>query len=206
MGQAWADLLLLANHKEGFVRKRGIKITIARGQVGWSERQLAERWGWSRGKVSRFLEELEDLEQVEQKNGPQNINVTSLITIINYDKYQSSGPQTGRKRAANSTMNNNENNENKESIGKFTPPSIEEIRAYCQERNNEVDPQRFVDFYESKGWMIGKNKMKDWKAAVRSTWEKPVPKISIQDAKQPETSTLSAEQIRETMERRYAGK
>lgn len=54
---------------------------------------------------------------------------------------------------------------------RFTPPTLEEVTAYCQERSNNVDPQRFIDFYESKGWMVGKNKMKDWKAAVR-TWEK----------------------------------
>ena len=54
---------------------------------------------------------------------------------------------------------------------KFIPPSVDEVRAYCQERNNKVDAQSFVDFYESKGWYVGKNKMKDWKAAVR-TWEK----------------------------------
>lgn len=52
----------------------------------------------------------------------------------------------------------------------FCPPSIQEIETYCKERNNRVDAKRFYDFYESKGWMIGKNKMKDWKAAVR-TWE-----------------------------------
>ena len=52
----------------------------------------------------------------------------------------------------------------------FTPPSIDEVSAYCAERNNGIDPQHFVDFYEAKGWMVGKNKMKDWKAAVR-TWE-----------------------------------
>jgi hypothetical protein len=115
-GQAWVDLLMLANHKETSVRKRGIKIVIGRGQVGWSERNLAERWGWSRGKVKRFLDELEDDHQIEQQNGPQNINVTSLITIVNYDKYQSDEPQnepeivpqTDRKRATNSTMNKNE--------------------------------------------------------------------------------------------------
>lgn len=53
----------------------------------------------------------------------------------------------------------------------FTPPTLEEVAAYCQERNNGVDPQKWYDFYAAKGWMIGKNKMKDWKAAVR-TWEK----------------------------------
>lgn len=52
----------------------------------------------------------------------------------------------------------------------FNPPTVEEVRAYCTERGNSVDPEAFIDFYESKGWMIGKNKMKDWKAAVR-TWE-----------------------------------
>lgn len=53
----------------------------------------------------------------------------------------------------------------------FKPPSLEEIKAYCKERNNNIDAERFIDFYSSKGWMVGKNKMKDWKACIR-TWEK----------------------------------
>ena len=53
----------------------------------------------------------------------------------------------------------------------FKPPTVEEVHAYCCERMNNVDAEAFVDFYESKGWMIGKNKMKDWKSAVR-TWER----------------------------------
>lgn len=54
---------------------------------------------------------------------------------------------------------------------RFIPPTVEEVAAYCRERRNGVDPRRFVDFYVSKGWMVGKNKMKDWKAAIR-TWER----------------------------------
>jgi hypothetical protein len=54
---------------------------------------------------------------------------------------------------------------------RFSPPSLEEVTAYCKERNNNVDPERFVDYYTSNGWMVGRQKMKDWKAAVR-TWEK----------------------------------
>ena len=50
-------------------------------------------------------------------------------------------------------------------------PSIEEVRAYCQERGNGIDPEEFVAFYESKGWKVGNAPMKDWKAAV-ITWEK----------------------------------
>ena len=53
---------------------------------------------------------------------------------------------------------------------RFVPPTVDEVRAYCLERGNGIDPQRFIDHYTSNGWMVGKNKMKDWKAAVR-TWE-----------------------------------
>ena len=62
----------------------------------------------------------------------------------------------------------------KDRLGKnkrFTPPSLEEAQAYCMERGNQVDAEAFIDFYTSKGWMVGKNPMKDWKACVR-TWEK----------------------------------
>lgn len=54
---------------------------------------------------------------------------------------------------------------------RFTPPTLDDVLAYVRERGSDVDPQRFLDFYASKGWMVGKNPMKDWKAAVR-TWEK----------------------------------
>lgn len=54
---------------------------------------------------------------------------------------------------------------------RFTRPTIQEVKSYCQERNNGIDPESFIDFYDSKGWVVGKSPMKDWKAAIR-TWEK----------------------------------
>ena len=93
--------------------------------------------------------------------------------------------QTRSKTEANQKLNganeNDNENDNDKCIKKntskevlkekrFAPPSLDEVTQYCNERENGIDPQRFIDFYESKGWMIGKNKMKDWKAAVRS-WE-----------------------------------
>ena len=60
--------------------------------------------------------------------------------------------------------------EQREGKKTFSQPSIDDVSKYCQERKNSVDPQMFIDFYTAKNWMIGKNKMKDWKAAVR-TWE-----------------------------------
>lgn len=69
-------------------------------------------------------------------------------------------------KESNIKSNTNNNPKNK----RFSPPSVEEVQAYCEERKNHVNPVRFVDFYTMKGWMVGKNPMKDWKAAVR-TWE-----------------------------------
>ena len=65
----------------------------------------------------------------------------------------------------------------KKEISRFQPPTLEEVSSYCSERNKGVDPNKFIDFYQSKGWMVGKNKMKDWKAAVR-TWERKSLKAS----------------------------
>lgn len=98
-GQAWIDLLLLANHKTGYIRKRGILIAVDRGQVGYSERTLAERWQWSRGKVRRFLAELTALSRLSsgtsEKTEPKNTSVSSLICIVNYDKHQMNDTEGG---------------------------------------------------------------------------------------------------------------
>ena len=58
----------------------------------------------------------------------------------------------------------------KEKAKRFVPPTLEEIKEYCDSRNRGVDPEKWLNHYQAKGWLIGKNKMKDWKAAVR-TWE-----------------------------------
>ena len=74
---------------------------------------------------------------------------------------------------------------------RFKPPSIDEVRAYCRERRNQVDAEKFIDYYTSNGWKVGKNSMKDWKASVR-TWEKNDlvgkggKKVSFQDYDQGE--------------------
>lgn len=61
--------------------------------------------------------------------------------------------------------------EEKKPVKRFTPPTLDEVKAYCEERHNNVDAEQWLDFYSAKNFMIGKNKMKDWKAAVR-TWER----------------------------------
>lgn len=130
--------------------------------------------------------------------------------------------QEGTKRTDNDNENDNENeNENENEINnrgnsdespskksaRFVPPTVDEVRAYCIERNNRVSPEAFVDFYSSKGWMVGKNKMKDWKAAIR-TWEKgenrqPTPRPA-QQPRQYSNPALELLKKRQDEERRNA--
>jgi DNA-binding transcriptional ArsR family regulator len=73
----------------------------------------------------------------------------------------------------NNTSNNTINttgDKSPELSQKFKIPTVEEVTDYCRERNNTLDAQNFIDFYSSKGWLVGKNKMKDWQACIR-TWE-----------------------------------
>lgn len=91
-------------------------------------------------------------------------DVTSLNDTSLNDVYTNTNIY---KESNNINIITKESNKNKH----FVKPSIDQIRNYCDERSNGIDPEYFYDFYESKDWMIGKNKMKDWKSAVR-TWEK----------------------------------
>ena len=119
-GQAWIDLILLANHNDGFIYVRGNKVIIKRGQVGWSQTRLASRWKWSRKKVAKFLNDLQEEQQVEhQKN-----NICTIISVVNYNKYQNKDPQKeqqeNRRGAAKEPQkhtNKNEKNVNNDKEG-----------------------------------------------------------------------------------------
>lgn len=108
-GQAWVDLLLIANHKKGVIDKRGMRVNVNRGQVGYSVKALADRWGWSRGKVDRFLLFLEDEHQIKY----QKTNVTTLITLINYEQYNENGQQNGQQTDTRRTPNGQQTDTNK---------------------------------------------------------------------------------------------
>lgn len=88
---AWIDLLLLANHKDSFFTKKGHKIVVPRGTVARSMKELSERWKWSINKVDRFLTYLGSQEIGQVKL--QKSNVTTLVSIIKYETYQSGEKQ-----------------------------------------------------------------------------------------------------------------
>ena len=110
--QAFIDLILITNHERTVFFKRGIKITVERGQTVRSEDELALRWKWSRGKVRRFLLELENDTKIVQ----QKTRLCNCISIVNYDKYQLGGTtdsttnDTTDSTTDSTTKNNNDNN------------------------------------------------------------------------------------------------
>lgn len=176
---AWIDLLLMANHTEFKVRRNNHIVVRKRGEVNTSVIYLSEKWRWSRNKVYRFLELLKE-DGMIQVDGTTD---GTTITIENYEKYQISettdGTTDGTPLGTTDGTTDGTHDKNvkecikndKEKRGRFTPPTIEEVRAYISEKGYHIDADTFINFYESKGWMVGKNKMKSWKACI-ATWEK----------------------------------
>ena len=97
--------------------------------------------------------------QKDRYNPSKYLEIYSLDTICIQDVY------TGKVSIGKNNIIY------KESSKKFVKPTIEQIQEYCNERNNGINANAFYDFYESKGWLVGKNPMKDWKACIR-TWER----------------------------------
>ena len=158
-------MLLKANHKDG--KWQGIE--VKRGQFISSLGNISNATGISVQTIRTILKKLEKTNEIELKSTSQ----FTIVTISKYDCYQeqtdeTNKPLTNNQQATNKQLTTNKNDKKERML--FIVPSLQEVSAYCQERNNNVDSQKFFDFYESKGWMVGKNKMKDWKAAVR-TWE-----------------------------------
>ena len=154
--------------------------TIHRGQLVTSIPKLAQETTLTPRQVRVTLDHL-------KLTGEVTDTYTSkyrIITVVNYDKYQTDDRQdgsqmTGERQANDRQMTvskeikkDNKDKNNNKPLKRFVPPTLEEVEQYCFERGNHVSASRFVDYYDSVGWSIGKGKpMKDWKAAVR-TWER----------------------------------
>ena len=126
-------------------------------------------------------------DKVPQNDVPQNDvlqNTTPQNDVLQNTTPQNHVPQNNvlwvlpnrytekRENSTETTETDKKKNNNKSPRGKlFVPPTEEEVKAYCKERNNTVNASHFMDYYCSNGWKVGRNEMKDWKAAVR-TWER----------------------------------
>ena len=175
-GWLFVNLLLMANWEDGEWQGKPIK----RGQLVTGRKALAAQTGLSEQTVRTSLNRLKSTNEITIAS----TNKFSVITIVNYGKFQDvpemptstlTSNLTSGQPATNQQLTTNEQEEqgNKgiKPRKRFTPPTVDEVAAYCRERGNAVDAQRFVDFYAASGWMRGKTPVRDWKACVR-TWER----------------------------------
>ena len=121
----------------------------------------------SRSSIQNWLKLLEDnsyiIRDVKYKQGSREIE-SRYIKLVDTPSLKNYTDNTNIN-----ITNTNLTDSNKKAF--FKKPTLDDVKDYCIERNNNIEAEAFLDFYESKDWKIGKNKMKDWKAAVR-TWER----------------------------------
>ena len=142
-------------------------LTNMNGKCTASTEYFCRLYEVSRVSIQKWLKILEDNKHIKRvniyKQGSKEI-LTRVITLVNIPSKE--------KLTDNTNINiNNINLTDSNNKGRFKKPTLDQVNDYCIERNNNVDAEAFLDFYESKDWKIGKNKMKDWKACVR-TWER----------------------------------
>ena len=183
-------LLVKAYYKDTTI---GGKV-IRRGQLVTSLTRISTDCGMTIQQARTALSHLISTGEITDEASNQN----RIITVVKYDDYQSStGESTGNQQAINMRPNrqstcestrdsttyieyieDNRKDRNIESLStrersarRFVAPSPDEVMAYCQENGIQIDADRFVDYYASKGWLVGKSPMKDWRAAARG-WAK----------------------------------
>ena len=157
----WLYLLMGAAVEDKTVSFNGKPLNLKRGQIVFGLNSVSARLGISVRRLRTTIKRFENCHQIDK----QNFSKYSIISITNYCQYQDSDKQTTSKRQTKRQQLNN-----KQETNIFKPPTVEQVKAYCEERGNGLDAERFVDWYESRGWIVGTNKMKSWKATVR-TWE-----------------------------------
>lgn len=182
-GQAWIDLIGLANHKDTKRVKNGETIVFKRGTVNRSMKELADRWGWNRKQVKKFLLDLEADQMVSVKATRTGTRQGTRITLLNYGRFQNVGTRIGtqigtRKGHGWDTdvprmehkqrMIKNDNNENNDVVQPQHPPTLFEVRAYFAEAGLTTSPEGFWRHYDANGWRLaGGDPVRSWKLAAQ---------------------------------------
>lgn len=145
------ELGLIEILENGAIYMLDIQNFIGKGSTEADRQRLYDR-RISEERKQKKLTQSRNLEEILEKSTPEiEIELEKDIEIEKEIHSSAKSTTTKRKR--------------------FEKPTLSEIKEYCIERNNNVDAQHFYDYYESNGWKVGKNSMKNWQAAVR-TWEK----------------------------------
>ena len=168
-----------------------------------STEYLAKRLGSSKSRIIKVLNEMVSKGLIIKKtSGRFNFYVTNFNYVCNTDESSVSVQHPERcqidtESSVTPTPNNINNNINNNiSAKRFVKPTVEEVQAYCKERNNNVDAEKFISHYDSNGWKVGRTPMKDWKSAVR-TWERNSfnnqSKVIQEESSKPQFNVVKAE-------------
>lgn len=165
-GQAWVDLIMLTNYQDGVLWVRSIPVPVKRGQCGWSQIRLAKKWGWSRDKVRRFMAYLVSEGQIVQKTIQQGKFLTSLITIVNYEKFNplDTAGNTADRQQTDSRQGSNKKDKKVKKGNK--EPLVSE--------NGGKEPKGFSEFWEVYP-------LKKSKGAARKVWDRIKPSPALLD-------------------------
>lgn len=172
----WVHILMKANHKKAEGWFKGEPLKLNPGQFITGTHLLSSETGINREKVRRILKCFENDQQITIKSSSKG----SLISINNWKTYQMEKASdhhfdqqvTNKRPTSDQQVTTNNNERNKEDIyrGKsttFQPPTLDAVKQYFSQKNQGSDmAEAFYHFYNSKGWMVGKNKMKKWKSAA----------------------------------------
>ena len=169
----WLYILMSANWKDGHWAVTGE--TVNRGSFITSLSRMAKELSLDRRTIKHWLDVFKSDGQIDFACTRQ----CTRITVIKYGFYQDHDSDHVQPNVQPDVHNRTKKQSNKETIvikenikRKFVKPTIDELSAYAEEiQYYSFDPQGFYDYYESKGWMVGKNHMKDWKATVRN-WKR----------------------------------
>ena len=170
-------------------------LTQKNGECYASNKYFAELYEVKENAIATWIKHLKAKEYIDIEYEYRDHTKEIIRRIIKiggiqkdttwYSKREQGGIQKGEDNITSMNIKKKEIYKER----KFTKPTLEEVKDYCNERHNGINPNRFYDFYESKGWYVGKTKMKDWKACIR-TWEqrsgKPIPEWFNQDIKSEE--------------------
>ncbi len=138
-----------------------------RFQKSYSELIETRRDAGKKGAEARASKAKQSLAQLS--SAKQSLAQLSKTTYI--ETKTETETKTNTETEINKDRLNKRESKGEKNASRFTPPQVEEVKQYCAERENGIDAETFIDYYTARGWKIGNQPMKDWKAAVR-TWER----------------------------------
>jgi len=186
----WCFCLLKASHQNVEVTVGYQRIPLKAGQFIFGRLTAAKELKMTERQIRTCQSSLISTGNLSVKTS----NKFSIITVINWGSYQGIAQERDSQgvilpvQQPTSGRPQTRSKEGKELKNISIPPLLDDVKAYCNERNRGVDPEKWFDFYQSKGWKVGKNKMKDWQASVR-TWENSTQLINQSPASNPEIPT-----------------